>query len=48
MNIGLNTGYRGYYQEMKRTNPTWNGFAMSPEQTFTIVVGRRPTTARKQ
>ena len=48
MHIGLHTGYRGYFEEMKRANPTWNGFAMSPEQTFTIVVGRRPNTAGKQ
>jgi tetratricopeptide (TPR) repeat protein len=47
MNIALHTGYRGYYQEMKRTNPAWNGFAMSPDQTFTIVVGRRPNTVPK-
>jgi tetratricopeptide (TPR) repeat protein len=48
MKIAFNTGYRSYYEEMKRTKPTWNGFAMSPEQTFTIVVGPQPSTARKQ
>jgi tetratricopeptide (TPR) repeat protein len=48
MNVAFNTGYRGYYEEMKRTRPTWNGFAMTPEQTFTIVVGPRPSTTRKQ
>ena len=37
LNVALNTGYRSYYDEMKRSNPAWNGFAMSPEQTFTIV-----------
>jgi hypothetical protein len=39
INITFNTGYRSYYQEMKRTRPAWNGIAMSPDQTFTIVVG---------
>ncbi len=43
MKIAFNTGYRSYYEEMKRTKPStkpfWNGFAMSPEQTFTIVIG---------
>ena len=37
--VAFNTGYRSYYQEMKQTRPAWNGFAMSPEQTFLIVVG---------
>ena len=45
--MNLNTGYRGYYEEMKRTRPAWNGFAMSPDQTFTIVVGPRPGTATR-
>jgi tetratricopeptide (TPR) repeat protein len=37
--VAFNTGYRSYYEEMKRTRPAWNGFALTPEQTFTLVVG---------
>jgi tetratricopeptide (TPR) repeat protein len=48
MNAALNTGYRSYYDEMKRTKPAWNGFAMAPEQTFTIVVGGQPSTGTKR
>ena len=40
LKVGFNTGYRSYYEEMKRMKPEWNGFAMSLDQTFTIVVGR--------
>jgi hypothetical protein len=29
INITFNTGYRSYYQEMKRTRPAWNGIAPS-------------------
>lgn len=47
LHAAFNTGYRSYYQEMKRTKPAWNGFAMSPEQTFTLVVGRQPSPARQ-
>lgn len=43
MKVAFNTGYRNYYDEMKRARPTWNGFAMSPEQTFTLVVGPLPS-----
>jgi tetratricopeptide (TPR) repeat protein len=39
VDVAFNTGYRSYYQEMKQTRPAWSGFAMSPEQTFLIVVG---------
>lgn len=39
INITFNTGYRSYYEEMKRTQPAWNGIPMSSDQTFTIVVG---------
>jgi len=37
--VAFNTGYRGYYAEMKRKSPGWNGFELGPEQTFTLVVG---------
>ena len=46
MKVAFNTSYRSYYDEMKRTRPGWNGFAMSPEQTFTLVVGPQPSPSR--
>ena len=39
---GFATGYRSYYESMKRTNPTWNGFSMARDQTFTLVIGPGP------
>jgi hypothetical protein len=39
IDLAFNTGYRSYSQEMKRTRPGWNGIAMSPDQTFALVVG---------
>jgi hypothetical protein len=33
-------GYREFYKEKKQENPSWNGFELSDEQTYVIVVGR--------
>jgi hypothetical protein len=40
-------GYREFYKEKKTENPDWNGFELSPEQSYVIVVGRKgdPTAA---
>jgi hypothetical protein len=40
--LSVATGYRRYHQEMSRKNPDWKGFGLAPDQTFVIVVGRRP------
>jgi tetratricopeptide (TPR) repeat protein len=37
--LTVGTGYRDYYQQMKRRNPGWNGIEMAPEQTFVVAVG---------
>lgn len=37
--IGLD--YRSYYDERKRANPSWNGFALAPEQAFVLAIGPR-------
>ena len=37
--IGLD--YRSYYDERKRANPAWNGFALAPEQAFVLAIGPR-------
>jgi hypothetical protein len=42
--IGLSptfaTGYRSYYEEMMRTKPGYQGFALAPDQSFILVFGR--------
>jgi hypothetical protein len=35
--------YRAYYAERARTNPNFGGFRLEPEQTYLIVIGRRPS-----
>ncbi|MBX3024008.1 tetratricopeptide repeat protein [bacterium] len=35
--------YRAYYDERARANPTFNGFRLDADQTYLIVVGRRPS-----
>ena len=39
---GVSGGYRKYYEEMSTTTAGFQGFPMSAEQTFFIVVGRQP------
>jgi hypothetical protein len=34
-------GYREFYKEKKKENPDWNGFELSDEQSYVIVVGRK-------
>lgn len=40
--LTLTTGraYRAFYQERKRTNPSWNGFEMADDQPYVIAIGR--------
>lgn len=35
-------GYRAYYDEKKKENPSWPGIPMQPDQDFVIVVGPKP------
>ena len=35
--------YRAYYDERSRANPNFGGFRLEPEQTYLIVIGRRPS-----
>jgi len=50
LNAGMtgtySTGYRSYSDEMKRTRQRWNGFAMSTDSIFTIVIGLQSRTAQ--
>jgi hypothetical protein len=34
-------GYREFYKEKKKENPDWNGFELTDEQSYVIVVGRK-------
>lgn len=33
------SGYRAYYEEKKRENPSWPGVPMKPDQDFVVVLG---------
>ncbi len=35
-------GYRSYYETKKRETPEWPGTKFLPEQTFVLLVGRKP------
>jgi tetratricopeptide (TPR) repeat protein len=35
--------YRAYYEERARTNPNFGGFRLDEEQSYLIVIGRRPS-----
>jgi len=35
-------GYRTYYESKKRETPTWQGTEFLPEQTYVLLVGRKP------
>ena len=42
ISVAGGTGYRGYYREMKEKDPNWSGFELADDQTFLVVVGRKP------
>jgi hypothetical protein len=42
MGATMLTGYRAYYDEKKKTDPRYQGYPFAPEQTFLVVIGRRP------
>ncbi|HVM98064.1 MAG TPA: hypothetical protein VMT89_16840, partial [Candidatus Acidoferrales bacterium] len=35
-------GYREYYKQKKAENPSWIGFEMTEDQTYVVVIGRKP------
>ena len=35
--------YRAYYDERARANPNFGGFKLEPDQTYLVVIGRRPS-----
>ena len=40
--LPVGRGYRAFYAEKKRDNANWNGFEMTPEQTYVVVIGPQP------
>lgn len=36
----VGTGYRAFYEQRQRENPSYQGFALAPDQTYVVVVGR--------
>lgn len=41
-------GYRQFYEDKKKENPSWNGFELAPDQDFILVIGRKPPEEQKQ
>ncbi len=35
-------GYRAYYEEQQKTKPGWRGAKFAPDQTYVVLVGRKP------
>ena len=35
-------GYRSYYESKKKESPNWQGTSFLPEQTFVLLIGRKP------
>lgn len=42
--VKYGSGYRPYYEEMKRTNPSWVGVPIEADQEFVVVIGPQPKT----
>jgi len=40
--VSSGRGYRDFYKAKKAENPSWIGFEMSDDQTYVIVIGRKP------
>ena len=38
-------GYLSYYEAKKKEDPNWNGTKFAPDQTFVLLVGRKPDPA---
>lgn len=38
-------GYKSYYESKKKESPDWQGTSFLPEQTFVVLIGRRPDPA---
>jgi tetratricopeptide (TPR) repeat protein len=44
LNATVGTGYREYSAERRRSDPSWVGFDLAPEQEFVVAVGRKPAS----
>jgi hypothetical protein len=42
LQVTAGRGYRQFYQDKKKENPSWNGFELKPDQDFILVIGRKP------
>jgi hypothetical protein len=42
LQVKYGSGYRPYYEEKKRENPSWVGVPIGPDQAFIVVVGPAP------
>lgn len=42
LTVETGTGYRAFYEEKKRENPSWPGIPMTAEQSFVVVIAPQP------
>jgi hypothetical protein len=38
-------GYKSYYETKKKETPDWQGTSFLPDQTYVLLVGRKPEPA---
>ena len=38
----IGRGYRAFFEEKKKENPSWNGISLAPDQSYVLVVGPKP------
>jgi hypothetical protein len=38
----IGRGYRPFFEEKKKENPSWNGVSLAPDQSYVLVVGPKP------
>lgn len=38
----IGRGYRAFFEEKKKENPSWNGVSLTPDQSYVLVVGPKP------
>jgi len=47
--VTVGTGYRAYYEKMKKQSPDWRGgVKFQPDQTYVLFVGRKPEPGTEQ
>jgi len=42
LTVTFGRGYRNFYAEKKKEDANWIGFAMQPDQSFIVAIGRKP------